>query len=105
MLFGRKWVLLRHLSGALEARRLAARIVRGSEWQWDLSAWLDAVTPSLVAPGDGLDELVSVSATLRASLVVPEDAWASMIVTRDDVDILCQFGIRSVGSPDSPQMA
>jgi hypothetical protein len=28
-----------------------------------------------------------------------------MIVTRDDVEILCQFGIRSVGSPDSPQMA
>jgi hypothetical protein len=26
-------------------------------WQWDLSAGLDAVTPSLVAPGDGLDEL------------------------------------------------
>jgi hypothetical protein len=26
-------------------------------WQWDLRAGLDAVTPSLVAPGDGLDEL------------------------------------------------
>jgi hypothetical protein len=26
-------------------------------WQWDLSAGLDAVTPSLVAPGNGLDEL------------------------------------------------
>jgi hypothetical protein len=28
-------------------------------WQWDLSAGLDAVTPSLVAPGDGLDELAA----------------------------------------------
>lgn len=26
-------------------------------WQWDLSAGLDAVSLSLVAPGDGLDEL------------------------------------------------
>jgi hypothetical protein len=26
-------------------------------WQWDLSARLDAVSVSLVAPGDGLDEL------------------------------------------------
>ena len=48
---------LRDLSGVLAARRLAARLVRGPSWQWDLSAGLDAVSLSLVAPGNRLDEL------------------------------------------------
>jgi hypothetical protein len=41
-------------------------------WHWDLSAGLDAVTPSLVAPADGLNEPIS-SRQAQAQRDLPAD--------------------------------
>ena len=73
-----KGVLLRHVSGALEARRLAAVSSEDPSRQWDLSTGLEAVTPSLVAPVDGLDELaVPKCSAAKSSAAIRQAALAS----------------------------